>query len=255
MSQNDDSAGTPSWLLKRVAETASTNDLARSLAPWQAVAAVSQNAGRGRHRRKFCCDPGGIWLSAVVPMPGGPQRWTGLALAVGWGLLHWLKALPGLRPEARLGARLRWPNDLMIHRQKLGGILLEQNERENCIVGVGINVANDPALQSPDLAGTTTKLADWLPECPAVDKLLPGVLEGIARGWVEMEKGGLAGLAGDLNESWGAPLAVEIFPVDGGPVTGALCGINEEGAVVIRLPDGGGRSFPAHQVERMIELG
>jgi BirA family transcriptional regulator, biotin operon repressor / biotin---[acetyl-CoA-carboxylase] ligase len=250
---NRDFSETPPWLLKRVAVTESTNDLARNLQAWQAVVAGRQISGRGRHRRRFVCAEGGIWLSAVVPMPGGPQRWTGLALAVGWGLLKWLQSLPNLAHEACEEARLRWPNDLMIGKKKLGGILLEQSSAESCIVGVGINITNDPADEDPNLLGVVTRLADWLPFCPPPLDFIPGVLEGIANGWARMEKQGLAGMMPDLNECWGGPREVEIRPLEGPPVFGTLWGIDEEGAIVIRLPEGGGRTFPAHQIERMIE--
>jgi len=251
---NEPFVETPAWLLKRVDNTESTNDLARDLRPWQAIFANSQSSGRGRHRRRFVCAPGGIWLSAVVPIPGGPQRWTGLALAVGWGLLGWLQSLPGLHREARKHARLRWPNDIMIGSKKLGGILLEQSTLESCIVGVGINVSNNPADDDPSLINTTTSLCDWLPSCPAAADLIPGVLEGIAAGWSRMEKHGLAGMMPELNECWGGPREVEVRPLEGSPVLGTLWGIDEEGAIVIRLPEGGGRTFPAHHIERMIEI-
>jgi BirA family biotin operon repressor/biotin-[acetyl-CoA-carboxylase] ligase len=187
-------------------------------------------------------------------MPGGPQRWTGLALAVGWGLLGWLHSLPGLSPQARVGARLRWPNDLMIASRKLAGILLEQNSPDTCIVGVGINIHNNPAAADPELAGITTRLCDWLPECPTAAELIPGVLDGIAQGWARMEPSGLAGMIEELNSCWGGTREVEIRPLDGSPVSGTLCGIDEHGAIVLRLAAGGGRTFPAHQIERMLEL-
>lgn len=244
----------PSWRLQRVKETDSTNDLARHLQPWQAVVAESQNAGRGRHRRRFFCAPGGIWLSAVIPMPGGPQRWTGLALAIGWGLLEWLRGLPGLKREAQDCARLRWPNDLMLGSLKLGGILLEQSAADSCIVGVGINIHNDPAEQEPALGGIVTRLADWFPGCPSARELVPGLLDGIENGWTRMAAQGLAGMTADLNSTWGGPREVEVYPIDAPPVCGTLWGIDEEGAIVIRLPEGGGRSFPAHLVRQMIEL-
>ncbi len=242
----------PLWLLKRVAHATSTNDLAKELTAWQAVVAETQEAGRGRYGRRFVCGRGGIWLSAVVPMPGGAARWTGLALAVGWGLLQSLQILP-VR-----GLRLRWPNDLMIGSQKLGGILLEQNAKEQCVVGVGINIFNQPADDEPALSGIVTRLADCIEggesACPSVNDLLPRLLEGIGNGWQRMSEVGLAGMVDNLNESWGGQRAVEVRPLQELAVTGQFLGINAEGVLVLRLSDGGGRSFPAHLVERMVEL-
>lgn len=236
------------WTIRRLRVTSSTNDVARDLPPWHAIVAETQELGRGRHGRKFVCGPGGLWFSAVVPMPGGPARWTGLALAVGWGLLEWLHKLP------ISSARLRWPNDLMIGNQKLGGILLEQSAPEKCIVGIGINVQNDPAREDPQLGSTVTRLADWVSPCPALPDLLVPALEAVRFSWQEMERKELAGFADVLNQSWGPGRNVEVRPLDGEPVTGRFLGIDEAGALVLQLPEGGGRTFPAHTVERMIEL-
>ena len=245
----------PAWLLRRVEHTASTNDLARSLAPWQAVMAREQSAGRGRHGRRFVSGAGGLWLSAVVPMPGGAAAWTGLALAVGWGILGWLRALAGQCPQGPLEtARLRWPNDLMIGNRKLAGILLEQSSAEVCVVGVGLNLLNDPGTMDPDLAPLVVRLGDVLPDCPSPDAAVAGVLEGIARGWHRMALAGLAGMAEELNLAWGGMRWVEVRLLDGEPVSGWFQGIDHAGALVVRLPEGGGRVFPAHLVERMVEV-
>lgn len=242
----------PPWLLKRVPRARSTNDLAKDLAPWQAISAETQEAGRGRYGRKFVCSEGGVWLSAVVPIPGEPARWTGLALAVGWGILGWLRSIPVE------GARLRWPNDLMVNQKKLGGILLEQSSPARCVVGVGINIFNDPAADDPELEGVTTCLKDCVGNADALpqkaEECIPSLLEGIANGWKKMHDAGLEGMTDLLNESWGGKKQVEIRPVDGAPVCGEMVGIDTGGAIVIALPDGGGRSFPAHWIERMVEL-
>ncbi len=236
------------WEIQNVDSTASTNDLAKELPPWNAVVAGSQFSGRGRHGRKFVSAPGGLWMSAVVPIPGDPSRWTGLAIAVGWGILHWLRSLPVA------GARLRWPNDLMQGNCKLGGILLEQGGADRCVVGLGMNVHNHPEKDDPALAGQTVSLADLIPACPPSSDLVEPVLHSISAAWEQMEKHGLAGMADDLNTCWGGPREVEIRPLDGDPVFGRFLGIDPAGALVLGLSDGGGRIFPAHTVERMVEL-
>lgn len=238
----------PPWQIHRVTETRSTNDLARTLGPWNVVIAECQTDGRGRHGRSFSSAPGGLWLSAVLPIPGGPNRWTGLALAVGWGILQWLDTLPVP------GCRLRWPNDLMVHDKKLGGILLEQNQAESCIAGVGINIHNLPGQTDPSLLSTTTRLADLLSDCPSASALAPCVLQGIRNGHQRMAESGLPGMMQDLNVSWGGNRTVLVQPVDGEEIEGRFLGIDEAGALVLQLPGGGGRIFPAHMVQRMVEL-
>ena len=105
--------GQAGWQLEVHHEVASTNDLARALTAWKAVRAERQTAGRGRFGRSFVSDPGGLWISAVVPATGDPAQWNGFSLMVGCHLLRML---------AQLGVpavRLRWPNDLMTGSKKL----------------------------------------------------------------------------------------------------------------------------------------
>jgi BirA family biotin operon repressor/biotin-[acetyl-CoA-carboxylase] ligase len=173
-----------------------------------------------------------------------------LALAVGWGLRA---ELLGLAPALQDSLRLRWPNDLMVDQRKLGGILLEQQGADRCVAGVGLNVANQPAAEDPDLAGMVVSLREIWPACPDASGLLPYCLEGVARGWSRLAAGGLAGLMPDLNACWGGHRQVEVFLHEGPAISGRFLGIDEEGALLLGLPDGGGRIFPAHQVIRMVE--
>jgi BirA family biotin operon repressor/biotin-[acetyl-CoA-carboxylase] ligase len=60
-------ASTPIWRVTRHDEVGSTNDLAGKLPGWHAVVAKRQLQGRGRYRRSWVSDEGGIWFSAVLP--------------------------------------------------------------------------------------------------------------------------------------------------------------------------------------------
>lgn len=239
--------GLPDWQIHREVEVASTNDEARTLPAWHAVVAERQTAGRGRHGRSFSSASGGLWLSAVLPIPDPLSHWTGLALGVAWGILESL-------PELPVAKRLRWPNDLMIDDRKLGGILLEQSAKDLCVVGVGLNITNDPSLQDEELTGKVGRLAEFIPLCPAAGEWVEPVLRGIKRGYHRFEDGRLVGMMDCLNTSWGGSREVCVELLEGEAIEGTFLGIDEQGALVLRLPDGGGRVFPAHVVGRMVEL-
>jgi BirA family biotin operon repressor/biotin-[acetyl-CoA-carboxylase] ligase len=71
------------------------------------------------------------------------RRLAGLSVAVG---------ICSARALRRLGARgvtLKWPNDLMVNRRKLGGILIETRPARSgsvVVVGIGINCRAQPRL-------------------------------------------------------------------------------------------------------------
>ena len=108
------------------------------------LAAELQTAGRGRHGRRWRSVRGaGATFSIRRRMRCEQRRLAGLSVAVG---------ISSARALRRLGARgvaLKWPNDLMVSRRKLGGILIEtrpSREGSVVIVGIGINCRAQPRL-------------------------------------------------------------------------------------------------------------
>ena len=101
--------------------------------------AREQTAGRGRLGRPWASRPGrGLYCSLLEPVDGiGRAQLMPLSVAV---------ALCGAVREAGVPAcRLKWPNDLIVGRRKLGGILIEvvaqrDGKGATAIVGFGINL-------------------------------------------------------------------------------------------------------------------
>lgn len=124
----------------------STNSEAKRLARQGApegtiVLAESQTKGRGRLKRLWVSPPGkGLYLSVILRPPIPPQWGPRITPAAGVALAEALQDR-GLTPK------LKWPNDVMLGRRKVGGVLTEASCTENAIsfvvVGVGINVNTD----------------------------------------------------------------------------------------------------------------
>jgi BirA family biotin operon repressor/biotin-[acetyl-CoA-carboxylase] ligase len=118
------------------------------------LAAEEQTAGRGRHGRRWHSARGaGVTFSIRRRMGCGQRRLAGLSVAVG------LSAARALRRLGARGVAVKWPNDLMVSRRKLGGILIETRPlpREPrpgarpmagsvVVVGIGINCRAQPRL-------------------------------------------------------------------------------------------------------------
>lgn len=105
------------------------------LRPWEGVMAVEQWAGRGQVRRPWQSLPGNLLMAWRVPAM--PPRWDGLISLVP----AWLTALVLARHGHEI--RLKWPNDLLCHGVKVGGILVEQ-KGQDMLVGLGLNLATPP---------------------------------------------------------------------------------------------------------------
>ena len=166
--------------LIRLAEVASTMEAAHALAAQgaehgTAVIAARQTAGRGTRGRTWASGTGGLWCS-VVTRPHRTDALEALSLRVGLALAAIIElAFPVL---SRI--EIKWPNDLLIDRRKLAGILCEARWSGGAcqwvVIGVGVNVSN---TLPDDLRATATRLADWVPSV-APDALVSRTVTAIA---------------------------------------------------------------------------
>jgi BirA family transcriptional regulator, biotin operon repressor / biotin---[acetyl-CoA-carboxylase] ligase len=101
--------------------------------------ATAQTRGRGRLGRAWSSPAGeGVYLSLVLLPPPPPWSPAALTIAAGLAVFDAATAL-GVR-----GARLDWPNDLVVGKAKLAGVLVETRGLDprapHYVVGVGLNV-------------------------------------------------------------------------------------------------------------------
>ena len=130
--------------LRYFEQTSSTNDIALAWAAANApdlamVYAEEQTAGRGRGSRRWVTPPGAALAFSLVLRPLFSRQQT-IPLYSALGALAVCEALAalGLYPE------IKWPNDVLLNRRKVCGVLAEsvwQGGQVDCIVvGVGLNV-------------------------------------------------------------------------------------------------------------------
>jgi len=130
------------------------------------IAARVQRAGRGSRGRSWHSPLGGLWLSVVRRTTGPAPGIELLSLRAGLASAAVLDGLPAVAP-----VQLKWPNDLMVHGRKAGGLLTEarwQGDRLQWVaIGLGLNVSN---AIPPDLADHATALGAYCRET-SVDAL------------------------------------------------------------------------------------
>ena len=121
------------WSVIVVEETTSTqSDLISDFSPGRVLIAEYQSAGRGRLDRKFIVPPRkGLTFSFCIDAIED---------------IGWIPLLTGLAVadaiDENLNVKLveiKWPNDLLVNKKKLSGILSERVEG-GVVVGVGINI-------------------------------------------------------------------------------------------------------------------
>jgi BirA family biotin operon repressor/biotin-[acetyl-CoA-carboxylase] ligase len=232
------------WRLHEVPVTESTNLAAAKLQAWEAVRADRQTAGRGRFRRGWVSDEGGLWLSAVIPT--GPNA-TALPLAVGLAVCDALRSL-GLKQF-----RVRWPNDVLVDDRKLAGLLIDQFVPGRAVAGVGINVFNTPETHDPSLKNQTARLADLMTSPPGLDDLTKVILGNLRQVAGQMQNYGFASLLPRINQLWGSPRRVEL-DLDGDIHRGVFAGVGESGELLLLSDSGRKAAYHASQVRHLKEV-
>ena len=233
-------------MIRFVAETGSTNaDLAAALRAGERVSegdwlvADRQTSGRGRQGREWFDGAGNFMGSTVVrPGPGDPPPQT-LALLAGLALYE--TVAPLLADPAPLS--LKWPNDLLIGRAKLAGILLERAD-DGVVIGIGVNLA-----AAPQVAGRETIALAALGPPPARDAFAEALARALDR---ELERWRAAGIE-PLLRRWQAAAhppgsALSVHEPGGATVSGTFAGLAPDGSLRLRLEDGTVRPIHAGDV-------
>jgi BirA family biotin operon repressor/biotin-[acetyl-CoA-carboxylase] ligase len=168
------SLGTPRLHLR---STGSTNDRARELAATGAphgtmVTAHAQTAGRGRQGRTWTAPPGRALVASIVIRE--PPRLLPLLAGV------------AVAEVIGSGAKLKWPNDVLLDGRKVAGILVEGRPQESwAVLGIGLNVALRESDFPPELRDTAATLGL---EPEAIEPTLERLLELLER-WLVAEPG------------------------------------------------------------------
>jgi BirA family biotin operon repressor/biotin-[acetyl-CoA-carboxylase] ligase len=220
--------------------TASTNDTAMALAAngggeGIVVVADAQTAGRGRRGRAWFSPSGtGLYVSVVLT-PGrarvGPDRATALlTLAAGVAIAEAVERLSGF------SADIKWPNDLLIGRRKVAGILAEGGRGDAIILGYGINVR--PTAYPPELSGRATSLESELGRTLDRARLFAESLAALASRYEDLLNGRFDAILDEWRlrapSSAGSRVA---WDAPAGRREGVTAGIDERGALLVQTSD------------------
>ena len=148
------------------------------------IIAKRQTKGRGQRGHSWQSDMGGLFMSVVLqPNLYGTEAHQ-ITLWTAWGIA---KALN----QTGANVKLKWLNDLLIDRHKLGGILTETRIEAGkilyAVVGIGINWTNTVPEGAIALGELPTTLSN-------MDELIEVVLQGLELGQIRYQQAGIAGI-------------------------------------------------------------
>jgi BirA family transcriptional regulator, biotin operon repressor / biotin---[acetyl-CoA-carboxylase] ligase len=217
------------------ASVPSTMDVAAALAADGAahgvvVAAEEQTAGRGRRGSTWSSPPGAGLYFSLIARPSRASTLSLLTLAAGVGVREGIAAASGL------SADLKWPNDVLVGRRKLAGILAEGlaigTSHQAIVIGVGVNV--QPAAYPPDVAARATSIEGELGRAVNRDALFAAILDALWQRLATLEES-----PGDILQAWRAasPSAIGTR-IDWEGRAGLTNGIDDTGALLVQTSAG-----------------
>lgn len=212
------------------------------------IIAQSQTKGRGRMGRRWYSPPGNLYMT-IIKRPQIPlAELSKISLVVGVALHRVLRKY--LSEDIYLA--LKWPNDILVNRMKLGGILVETDsyplstslqtsdssaqdeicDQQNtfCFIGIGINL-----LSSPELAVyPSCSLLNFCESVPPIETLALEICRELD---IYIEKWTQEGFDG-IREEWlwvayglGKPVCARAE--NGFQIYGRFVTLSEDGAVVV----------------------
>ncbi|MCU0535096.1 MAG: biotin--[acetyl-CoA-carboxylase] ligase [Hydrococcus sp. Prado102] len=199
--------------------------LDRDVKPPIAAIATQQTAGRGQWGRQWESQAGGLYLSIAININIPASNAPHLTLFSAWGIANALR-------RYEIPVSLKWPNDLILEKRKLGGIKsetrIQQEKIAQAVIGVGINWTNPvPEIGINLQSLSRNKIA-------SLEQLAAIAIEGIFSGYQYYLTKGIETLL---------PSYLDFLNL-GGKVTvngcpGVVVGVNSQGELRVQLQSSG----------------
>lgn len=233
-------AGLPLKEIRFYGQIGSTNDVALAWASEGAadlclICADEQTTGRGRMGRTWFTPPGTALAFSLIMRPDENER-----RKIGWFSGLGALALVGALQKRGITAQIKWPNDVLIDERKMAGILIESvwtgAEVDSVVLGMGINVTVEAIPPAAELTFPATSIESQ--SGAPVDRL--ELLRDVLTELIDWR--GKMG-ADEFLSAWEAALAfrgqtvrVQLREVE--QIVGQVAGLDPDGSLRLRLPDG-----------------
>ena len=213
------------------------NELAANVEEGTVIIAEKQKEGRGRFGREWTSPKGGIYVSVILKPKISSIDAPKITLIAGIAVAKVIKKLG-------FDAKLKWPNDILIHGKKVGGILTSISTKDGkidyVIVGIGINANVDISTSLKELQKSATSLKEEFKKEVSTEKIIEDILQEIEINYeiFKFKKGNFAYLLNEwkrlsdtINKKVKIQMQTEV-------IVGEAVGVNRDGALILKLEDG-----------------
>jgi BirA family biotin operon repressor/biotin-[acetyl-CoA-carboxylase] ligase len=220
----------------------STQDIAAEMARNGAsegtlVIAETQDKGRGRKGRSWVSLPqGGIYLSLILRPNLMPSQVVQIPLIAGVALTKAIRETVSLQPM------IKWPNDIIVGKKKVGGILTEMSSEIDgvnyVILGIGLNVNMPASVFSEDISNIATSLIDECGKYTSRVKLVQSFLSEFELIYTKFLAQGFGSVRDEwkeLNNTIGSRVKITEGMTD---IEGEAIDIDNDGFLLVRKENG-----------------
>lgn len=201
------------------------------------VLADRQTGGKGRLGRRWESPAGvNLYCSIVLKPDLAPSEAPQLTFLSAVATARAITAVTGLQPA------IKWPNDLLLNDRKVAGLLNEMSAETDrisfVILGIGVNL-NMQADQFPgDLRSPATSLL--LESGRPVSRLRFAsiLLQELDREYVRFVREGFDPVRDEWSRLCNAAGRTVRVDMGNGVLQGKFGGLDRDGALLVRLPDG-----------------
>jgi biotin-[acetyl-CoA-carboxylase] ligase BirA-like protein len=225
----------PEWQLRHAAVIPSTNDWAKaevesgSSQNPAVFVADAQSAGRGRGINNWWSAPGNIATTFVFSH--NPHLPLGLLpLLAGLGVRRALVSVTGCDDP-----QLKWPNDLVVGRHKLAGLLCERLRRVD-LIGVGVNVNADREEAPAELQQRIMSLRELTRGTWDLTEILVEIARELQRVVSLQSETAARKLLDEYSlHHWATGKEIELIDAEKGPrIRGRCQGIDRQGRLIVK---------------------
>jgi BirA family transcriptional regulator, biotin operon repressor / biotin---[acetyl-CoA-carboxylase] ligase len=217
----------------------STNNYAKSLlkenksvAEGTVIIAEMQEQGRGQYGNIWVSEDGMNLTFSIVLYPKflkASEQFL-LSQAVSLGIVDCLKN------HISVPVSIKWPNDILIEKQKVCGILIENNIMKDnlseCIVGIGLNV-NQTVFPEYILNAASLKLI--FQKNFDLENLLHEMLGCIEKYYLKLMQGHLDLIRESYLQNLFQYKTAAVYRIKNETVSGGIVGVNEMGQLQLRV--------------------
>ena len=199
-----------------------------------AVSALEQTSGRGQWGKTWYSQKGGLYLSVALACDLPLENSFRIVMSTAVGITRILR-------DYHLPVAIKWSNDLMLDRRKLGGIKIETKTHNNkikyAVVGVGINWQNSVPSMGINLRSYYRDLLSdkSLQKIDSLEQLTAIVTVGILQGDRQYQQLGISYIEKQyqlLLNSIGQQVTVN-------NCSGIITGVTNTGKLKVRLQSSG----------------